>query len=120
MPIPGMPSTEMAAVIKFHHHCAMNDLDRGYPSSARVNETVAADVSAPYLDFEPTRSVLHRSAASLALECGDREAARRLAERGLTGKPPEEIAEELRDVIRRVDALNRMDDRPRPASEARR
>ena len=47
---------------------------------------------------EPTRSVLHRSAAWLALECGDTRLAEKLAAAGLAADPPEDIAEELRDV----------------------
>ena len=47
---------------------------------------------------EPTRSVLHRSAAWLALECGKTRLAEKLAAAGLAADPPEEIAEELRDV----------------------
>ena len=54
------------------------------------------------LEFEPTRSVLHRSAASLALECGEVREAERLIGRALSGSPPEEIAEELRDLLEDV------------------
>ena len=49
--------------------------------------------------FEPTRSVLLRSAASLAIECGEAREAERLAARGLVGEPPDQIAEELRDIL---------------------
>lgn len=48
---------------------------------------------------EPTRSVLFRSAAALALECGETEEARRLAFQGLAGSPPKEIADELHDIV---------------------
>ena len=54
------------------------------------------------LEFEPTRSVLHRSAASLALECNEVRAAERLIGRALSGSPPDEIAEELRDLLEDV------------------
>lgn len=50
-------------------------------------------------EFEPTRSVLHRSAASLALECDEIREAERLIGRALSGSPPNEIAEELRDLL---------------------
>jgi hypothetical protein len=51
---------------------------------------------------EPTRSVLFRSAATLALDCGDMRESERLVAMGLSGDPPPEIAEELRDVLERV------------------
>ena len=54
------------------------------------------------LEFEPTRSVLHRSAASLALECHEVREAERLIGRALSGNPPDEIAEELRDLLEDV------------------
>ena len=54
------------------------------------------------LEFEPTRSVLHRSAASLALECSEVREAERLIGRALSGSPPDEIAEELRDLLEDV------------------
>jgi hypothetical protein len=56
------------------------------------------------LDKEPTRSVLFRSAASLAIECNKFSDAERLIEKGLSGNPPEMIAVELkalRDQIKK-------------------
>lgn len=54
------------------------------------------------VDEEPTRSVLLRSAAWLALECDEIREAERLAALGLVGNPPPEIAEELREVLEKV------------------
>lgn len=51
---------------------------------------------------EPTRSVLLRSAASLAFDCGELREAERLIAIGLSGEPPEEIAEELRELFEAV------------------
>jgi len=51
---------------------------------------------------EPTRSILFRSAASLAIECEELREAERMIAYGLTGNPPIEIAEELRDLLERV------------------
>lgn len=51
---------------------------------------------------EPTRSVLHRSAATLALHCGEYRAAEQLVAAALTGNPPEPIAIELREVLEAV------------------
>ncbi len=65
-------------------------------------ESQAAGMAAADLSLEPTRSVFHRSAASLALECGELRAAERLIITGLAGNPPDEIADELRDLLVRV------------------
>jgi len=62
-------------------------------------ETQAAALIANTLDAEPTRSVLHRSAASLAIECGELQVAERPIATALSGNPPLEIAEELKDLF---------------------
>ncbi|MCZ8036744.1 MAG: hypothetical protein DWQ51_02190 [Microcystis wesenbergii TW10] len=66
-------------------------------------ETQAANLIAGVLDAEPTRSVLHRSAASLAIECGELRAAERLIATALSGNPPPEIAEELKDLFIQIN-----------------
>ena len=48
---------------------------------------------------EPSRSVLFRSAAWLAMGAEDPEEAHELAQEGLEGFPPAEIAAELREVL---------------------
>jgi phosphotransferase system HPr-like phosphotransfer protein len=48
---------------------------------------------------EPTRSVLLRSAASLAMMAGLNVEAEKLIGLAISGNPPEEILEELRDLI---------------------
>lgn len=53
-------------------------------------------------DLEPTRSVLFRSAASLALDYGDHRMAEKLIARALGGDPPEDIANDLRDLLENV------------------
>jgi hypothetical protein len=63
----------------------------------------AANLVAEQLDFEPTRSVLHRSAASLAVECLQLREAERLIGQALAGNPPPDIADELRDLL--LDAV---------------
>ncbi len=64
---------------------------------AFTKESSAAALIANHWETEPTRSVLHRSAASLAIECGEFEMANRLIVTALSGNPPAEIAEELQD-----------------------
>ena len=66
------------------------------------NERQAAEELAGTLEAEPTRSVLYRSAASLAADCGEYSEAERLAGEGLAGRPPAEIADELRELLSQV------------------
>lgn len=75
---------------------------RAYFRDAFAFERRAAERIAPDLTAEPSRSVLHRSAAALAVECGEAREAERLIAIALTGNPPEEIAEELRDLWQQV------------------
>jgi hypothetical protein len=49
---------------------------------------------------EPSRSVLLRSAASLAISCREHREAERLIATALAGDPPAEICEELRDLLK--------------------
>ncbi len=66
-------------------------------------EAQAATLVASNFDAEPTRSVLHRSAASLAIECGELQVAERLIATALSGNPPLEIAEELKDLFIQIN-----------------
>jgi len=67
--------------------------------AAFIKEQAAADLVANQFEIEPTRSVLHRSAAILALECAQLRDAERLIGRALAGNPPDDIANELRDLL---------------------
>jgi hypothetical protein len=71
--------------------------------SAFEQERSAANLVADQLDSEPTRSVLHRSAASLTVECFQLREAERLIGRALAGNLPPDIADELRDLL--LDAV---------------
>ena len=56
-------------------------------------------------DLEPTRSVLFRSAAALAKKCHRYRDAEQMIGFGLSGNPPEDVAEELRelfDIVRKL------------------
>jgi len=70
--------------------------------SAYELESEAANALLNELDAEPTRSVLFRSAATLARDCGRFADAEKLAYRALAGNPPAEIADELRDLLEQV------------------
>lgn len=52
--------------------------------------------------IEPTYSILHRSAATLALDCNDPRLAEKLISKALAHDPPAEIVEELRDLLETV------------------
>jgi len=99
------------------HHTAMSYCDSAaeatreaeeYRRVAYQIERRAAELLAP-TTAEPSRSILHRSAASLAMECGEYQAAVKIATKGLEGAPPPPIAAELRDVLDR--AMTRLDER---------
>ena len=71
-------------------------------------ETQAALIVAGYSQMEPSRSVLLRSAASLALDLHYWQQAERLICTALAGSPPEEIAEELRDLLAQAYSERRL------------
>ena len=82
-------------------------LDGGDQSGARASFRKAMEFErqAAYAtkeDAEPDRSVLFRSAASLALDCNELRVAEQLLAMALSGYPPEEIAEEIRDLLEQV------------------
>jgi len=71
-------------------------------AEALKHEAEAAWKLARESDLEPTRSVLFRSAATLAIECRELRVAEQLIGAALSGTPPQEIAEELRDLLEEV------------------
>lgn len=80
---------------------------RNDPDTARLLALHAYQLekqAAEQSQTEPTRSVLHRSAATLALDCGEYREAERLAAAALASTPPEPIANELREVLAAVYA----------------
>ena len=68
-------------------------------------------------DSEPTRSVLHRSAASLAFKCKKYREAEWLVSRALAGNPPGEIIGELRRLNRKVYFELRLEEKDITVSE---
>ena len=52
--------------------------------------------------IEPTYSVLHRSAGTLALDCNQPRKAEQIATKALAQDPPQEIADELRELLHRI------------------
>ena len=62
------------------------------------SERRAAEAFEHRLGMEPTRSVLYRSAATLAFHAGLPNESARLIAAGLAGNPPREIRQELDDL----------------------
>jgi hypothetical protein len=71
---------------------AMDDYKRLTVEALNL-ETEAAKTFAAESDLEPTRSVLFRSAATLAVECQELRIAEQLISAALAGNPPSEITE---------------------------
>lgn len=109
----------VAICIKSLHRRAMDQVDLalaaqmrgeyevaiGHRRAAYELEFAALQMLGPGYGLEPTRSVLARSAATLALDCGLADAASRLARDALDEGPPPEVAEELSEVLARAEAL---------------
>jgi hypothetical protein len=99
------------------HHQAMASAEQAFIAKWRGELEIAlvhfrrayeleAEAARLVVYTEPTRSILLRSAASLAYHCGEMRESEKLIGLALAGDPPSEIAEELRDLMRLVlDAL---------------
>lgn len=95
-----MDLAQMAQVAKLRGNLAeAEELSRqAFEKELQAAQLIASDVEA-----EPTRSVLHRSAATLAIDCGKIHTAERLIAIALSGNPPQEIAEELKDLFVQIN-----------------
>ena len=65
-------------------------------------ERDAANLIASDRDGEPSRSIIHRSAAVLALQCERFREAEQLVSEALAGNPPASIADELRHLFEQI------------------
>lgn len=94
-----MELADQAYLARLHgeHDKALPLLRKAFEKEREAARLVVND-----LENEPTRSVLHRSAASLALDCGELREAEQLVSLGLAGNAPEEIAKELRELMEKV------------------
>ena len=101
-----MNLAELATVAKVKGDLQQADelLRKAYENEARA-AYLMIDASSP----EPTRSVLFRSAASLAIDCNELREAEKLLAIGLSGNPPPDISEELRDLFERVNFHRHLD-----------
>lgn len=105
------------------HFQAMNFAEEAYLASHRGDknafidlsikayklESEAANLLMMKFDLEPSRSILFRSAASLAIDIGEFREAERLISAALMGNPPEVIADELRDLLEKVNFQRHLD-----------
>jgi hypothetical protein len=71
-------------------------------------EQQAAALLPPNQEAEPSRSILYRSAASLAFNGGDYETADWLIANGLSGFPPPEIREELKNLYDDINFMRHL------------
>jgi hypothetical protein len=67
------------------------------------HEAQAAELIPDDQSSEPTRSILYRSAASLAYQSREYNAAQRFIAKGLSGFPPPQIEQELKDLYQQVN-----------------
>jgi hypothetical protein len=72
-------------------------------NAAFLLETEAAMQIKDLYDLEPSRSIMFRSAASLALNARLFRQAEQMIAIGLSGNPPEPIADELRDLYETIN-----------------
>ncbi len=93
-----MDLIEQAQVLRFKGE---RDKSNSIMLEAFEKEKAAAD-SLKLQDIEPSRSILYRSAASIAYELGMNIEAERLLCQGLAGNPPVWVANELRDLYENV------------------
>lgn len=71
---------------------------------AYANEVAGIEALEEHERVEPWRSVLHRSAAWIAINCDRPRDAEKIAAKALAEEPHPEIAEELRDVLEKAIA----------------
>lgn len=101
-----MDLAERASVAKMNGNIEQTNklLRKAYEKELEAAD-ILRDISSP----EPTRSILFRSAASLAIDCNELREAERLIAVGLSGNPPSDIAEELRDLFEKVNFHRHLD-----------
>ena len=96
------------------HNEAMDYAEYALSAKRRGDTVEAAKLFAKSLELErkaidlltervePEYSILHRSAATLALDCGEFRLAEQIASKALAGDPPEHVVWQLRSVTEQV------------------
>lgn len=100
------------STLRDKHLEAMDLAEEADRTRRRGDETIALELyrqamrlemeAASLSQTEPTRSILYRSAAYLALDGNEYSQAEKLAALGLSGDPPTDIARELRHALERA------------------
>ena len=100
--------------VKDFHDRAMDLSDRAFRERASGDVPASLRYFEQALQFELSAiaameasegllwSILHRSAAALALDCGNFRESERMASAALAGEPPPEIVEEIRGFLERI------------------
>src|SRR5689334_15629735 len=91
-----MQLAEAADLLRRHGN--LIDARRSY-SDAFDLALEAANAFANKMNYEPTRSILYRSAASLALEAKRNRECEKVVCQALLGNPPSDIAADLREIL---------------------
>ena len=85
-------------------------------AAALVPEQIAADMMVNSPNSEPTRSSLYLSAASLAFQAGDDDAALELVAKGRAGFPLAQTARDFDNLIALVEKRRQFAERPDAAA----
>lgn len=94
---------ELAHLSMVARHTQDWDRAESLAREAHLYESQAAELVPEGQASEPTRSILYRSAASLAYQCKDFRAAQRLIAKGLSGYPTPQVEQELKDLYEQVN-----------------
>jgi len=94
---------ELAQLALIARHKGEFDKAELLARQAYESEANAAELIPDEKASEPTRSILYRSAASLAYQCKEFKIAQRLIAKGLSGFPPDQIEQELKELYEQVN-----------------
>jgi hypothetical protein len=95
-----MDLAEKAVVLKLRKK--IDESTEAFKAAFRLEQQAAMQLKDIY-NLEPSRSIMFRSAASLALNASLFREAEQMIATGLSGSPPESIAEELRDLYEAIN-----------------
>ena len=95
-----MDLAEKAILLKINQK--MDESVDAFNAAFSLEMQAAMQIQDKY-DFEPSRSIMFRSAASLALNAMLFREAEKMIALGLSGNPPEPIADELRDLYEKIN-----------------
>jgi hypothetical protein len=100
-----MNFAEEAFILKYKEY--VDEADKLFKKALLLEQEAAGQLPLCE-DSEPTRSILYRSAASLALNTKEYDLSERLIAMGLSGFPPHDIKEELKILYEDVNFLRHL------------